>query len=377
MSPTLEPSPPASAPLVFDLRYATAHYPGVGSYAVGLARALLERFPEWPWRFLTPRDAARFDLSFVPAALREPAGNPSPGASQLALGRRLNRMGAALYHSPFMLRPWRARCASILTVHDVIPLEYPEGMSGFRREVYRRLVGDSLEAERVITDSQSSRDAILAFFPQARPPEVVHPGVRARGGGEPWPAWERDAVLTVGINKPHKNVKTLIRALALVPAEHRPLLVIAGPNDRRFADPAKLAAQFGVTESVRVPGMVPEERLDALYRSAALFAFPTRVEGFGLPLLEALSLGVPALASDIPVLREVAGDAARFCAAEDAGAWAQAMLELLREPASRAELARRGRERSRAFDFALASERIGGHYRALVPALAEEARAWR
>jgi len=99
-----------SGPVVLDLRYATAHYPGVGSYAVGLARALLAARPQWPWRVLVPRSQERFDLSFVPAAAREAGDAPGPGPAQGTLGARLRAAGAALYFAPYLLRPWGARC---------------------------------------------------------------------------------------------------------------------------------------------------------------------------------------------------------------------------------------------------------------------------
>src|SRR5262249_55219592 len=155
------------------------------------------------------------------------------------------------------------------------------------------------------------------------------PGCRRAREGEPWPPWPRPVVLTVGINKPHKNLETLIRALALIPRERRPLLVCAGPVDRRFPDATALAAWHGVGGDVQPLGLVPEERLAALYRSAALFAFPTRLEGFGLPLLEAMSLGVPAVTSDLPVLREIAGDATARVPPDDPEGWARAIAALL------------------------------------------------
>jgi glycosyltransferase involved in cell wall biosynthesis len=382
-------------PLVFDLRYATARYPGVGAYAVGLAEALLAAKPGWPWRMLIPDGDDRFDLSFVPQAMRSPpAPTPTPLRGQLELGARLRDLDAALYHSPYLLRPWRAPCPSIVTVHDVIPLEHHAGMSGPRRAVYRWLVGDALGAACVVTDSATSRGAILAVYRGAkrpppsrdrapgstgsragarRPPAdpvVVHPGCRIVESGKSWPAWPRPAVLTVGINKPHKNLVTLMRALSLIPRQHRPLLVCAGPVDRRFPDPRALAGVLGVTDDVVALGLVPEDRLAALYRSATLFAFPTRIEGFGLPLLEAMMLGVPAIVSDLPVLREISGDAVLRAPADDEQGWADLIAALLEDTPRRAHLAELGRQRAREFSYAAAARQLIAEYEALVPELA-------
>lgn len=382
-------------PLVFDLRYATAHYPGVGSYAVGLAEALLAARPAWPWRVLMPAADSRFDLSFVPSAARiVSTPPPAPFRGQNRLAKLLREIDAALYHSPYLLRPWGAKCASIVTVHDVIPLEDRTAMSEPRRMLYRWLVGDALGSACVVTDSDTSRTAIRAAFPNARRPApsrdrdhvarrrpgslirppadplVIYPGCRIIESGEAWPPWPRPMLLTVGINKPHKNLDLLMRALALIPSDCRPLLVCAGPVDRRFADTATLAGWHGVSGDVMSLGMVPESRLAALYRSATLFAFPTRIEGFGLPLLEALTLGIPAIASDLLVLREIAGDAAWRVAPDDATGWARAIETLLGDPSRRAAMAERGLERARRFSYAEAARQLVVEYEALVPELA-------
>lgn len=362
--------------IVFDLSYAEDHYPGVGRYAVGLAEALLEARPQWPWRVLMPRREGRFDLGFVPAPARVSAAPPSPGPGQVVLGARLRAMGAALYHSPYLLRPWNAGCPCVVTVHDTIPLE-SFGLRGARRGAYRWLVADALKADRVITDTNAARASIVKEFPRplsggAARLTVVTPGFRVADSAALWPAWERPTVLVVGINKPHKNIATLVEALAMIPVERRPLLVSAGPRDERYPDALELARRRGIEADVRVLGRVAEDRLASLYRSATIFAMPTRAEGFGLPLLEALALGVPAIASDLPVLREVAGEAAHWAPPDDASAWALALSALLSDAPRRERLAALGLERARRFRYATAAERLAEEYRALVPALAED-----
>ena len=359
--------------VVFDLSYAEDHYPGVGRYAAGLAEALLVSRPHWPWRVLMPQRSARFDLAFVPPAARVPAAPPAPGAGQFLLGARLRSLGATLYHSPYFLRPWHSGCACMVTVHDAIPLQR-FGLRGVRRAVYRRLVADALKSERIITDTHAARDAIEREFarelPRAAAILVVPPGVQVGTPSGEWPAWERPAVLAVGINKPHKNLSTLMEALSLIPEARRPLLLCAGPVDARYPDAITLARGRGVERDVRALGRVPEERLASLYRSATAFVMPTRAEGFGLPLLEALALGVPAIASDLAVLREVAGEAAVWAPPDDARAWATAIADLLADAARRERLRALGLERARHFSYRQAAERLAAEYQALVPALA-------
>ncbi|HTK31061.1 MAG TPA: glycosyltransferase family 1 protein [Candidatus Saccharimonadaceae bacterium] len=359
------------AAIVYDLRYATTRFPGVGSYAVELARALLAQRPELPWRVLVPERADRFDLSFVRSEQRVTAGQPGLGAAQFRVGGVLRRLGAVLYHTPFVARAWGAPCPNLVTIHDVIPLEHPASMGRLRRGAYRELVRDALRANRVITDSAVSLASLRREFPQARAPiRVLHPGAREWPESEPWPAWERPALLAVGINKPHKNLETLVRALARISRERRPLLVCAGPHDARYPGVHDIAVRHGIVDDVRVLGMVEERRLAGLYRSATLFAFPTRIEGFGLPLLEALSLGIPSIASDIPILREVAGDAALFVDSEDDAAWADAIARLLDDGAARVALTARGLARAGQFRYAATASEIFEEYVAMVPSLA-------
>ncbi|MGH7741332.1 MAG: glycosyltransferase family 4 protein, partial [Candidatus Eiseniibacteriota bacterium] len=355
--------------VVFDLRYAGEHYPGVGRYATGLASALLEAHPHWPWRVLMPRGKSPFDLGFVPAAVRVNAPLPAAGPAQFVLGARLRSLGAALYHSPYFLRPWNAGCPSIVTVHDTIPLE-PGALSGTRRAIYRWLVADALKAERVITDTLAARQAIEREFARARPAAastlaiaVVPPGVQIVMPSAEVPKWDRAMVLAVGINKPHKNLALLIEALALIPQARRPLLVCAGPVDARYPDAISLARRWGIERDVRALGRVPEERLASLYLSATIFATATRAEGFGLPLLEAMALGVPAIASDLAVLREVAGEAAVWAPLDDARAWATAIERLLDDAPRRARLSALGLERSKRFRYSAAAERLAAEYR--------------
>jgi glycosyltransferase involved in cell wall biosynthesis len=120
--------------------------------------------------------------------------------------------------------------------------------------------------------------------------------------------------------------------------------VFVGSRDARFEDhvPDRVA-HFGLSRWVRFVQDVTERELRALYHLSDLFAYPSFVEGFGLPLLEAMAAGVPVIASDIDSVRELHGDAARLVPPSDSSAWAVAITELLRDEVSRSQMSQRGR----------------------------------
>lgn len=175
---------------------------------------------------------------------------------------------------------------------------------------------------------------------------------RSRGSG----ARRGPYLLHVGARRPHKNVVTLIRALARLPEEIR--LVLVGSVDERMPDPVPAtAAALGVEHRIEHLPQVSDADLAALYRGAHVFVFPSLVEGYGLPLLEAMAAGAPVVASDIPVFREVAGEAAELVAAEDPEAWADAVTRL-GDPRRRTALVDRGRDRAQTASWARAADQL-------------------
>jgi alpha-1,3-rhamnosyl/mannosyltransferase len=156
--------------------------------------------------------------------------------------------------------------------------------------------------------------------------------------------------------------RRLVRASSPAPA-----LVLAGYPGWQNSSllPAADVARLG--QSFRQIGRVTEAELWALYAGAAVFAFPSRHEGFGLPVLEAMAAGVPVVASDIAPLREVSGDAAVLVPPGDAGAWAEAIEALLADGPRRAQMAAQGRRRAELFSWASTAAATLAVYRELVP----------
>jgi glycosyltransferase involved in cell wall biosynthesis len=257
---------------------------------------------------------------------------------------------------------------TVVTVHDVIPLLFPEYASSLPARAYVRLVSASARrATSVITDSQASAHDIerllgirrerihtihLSADPRFRPaaPEEIA-GLRAR---LELPA---DFVLYLGGFDIRKRVSTLVRAFASVAPDFPDVsLVIAGrlpDTDTRFApDPRVTVREAGLVDRVRFLGRVEEADKPALYSAAMLMVFPSAYEGFGLPPLEAMACGCPVIVSNASSLPEVAGDAALVVDTSTKDALASEMVRLLGSAGARGDLSARGLAQAARFSWA-------------------------
>ncbi|RMF31735.1 MAG: glycosyltransferase family 1 protein, partial [Chloroflexi bacterium] len=179
-------------------------------------------------------------------------------------------------------------------------------------------------------------------------------------------------ILSVGTLQPRKNYVRLIRAFHRLTAMGvtwegvLPHLVIAGGRGWLFDAIFAEGERLGVADRVHFPGFVAEEDLPALYRSAALFAFPSLYEGFGLPILEAMACGVPVVASNASSLPEVVGEAGLLVEPTDEEGLAQAMARLLTDRPLREALIRRGLDQARRFTWPKAAEQLVALYHRLL-----------
>jgi glycosyltransferase involved in cell wall biosynthesis len=263
------------------------------------------------------------------------------------LPQLLRRAGAALVHTQYAV-PVRSPCPAVVTIHDLSFEHGSAHMALKDRLVFRRVVPRAARAaKRVLTVSERTRTDLIQLY--GLPPEHV---VVTPNGVDPTFAPGKslllgEYVLVVGAVQPRKN-----QVAALVAAEAVSLpLVVAGPvKDEALA--ARLRAG-----GADLRGYVEQEELAELYRGAVCLVQPSRFEGFGLPMLEAMASGTPVVALDEPALREVAGDAAVFV---DEAHLADGVRRALGE---REQLAAAGLERVRAFSWRVTAERTLDVYR--------------
>lgn len=281
---------------------------------------------------------------------------------QTLLPRLAAREGVDLLHSLASTAPARGRFRRVVTVHDLIYARFPEAHAGIRDLGMRLLVPLAVRrSDRVIVDSQSTRRDLVELLgaPEDRI-DVAPLGLGAVKRADPLPEPElrrrldlgdRAVVLSLSAKRPHKNLLALIGALASIPAERRPLLVLPGYATAHEAELRERAHTLGLQDDVRFLGWLSAEELEGLWSLALAFVYPSLYEGFGLPVLEAMARGVPVACSNASSLPEVAGDAALMFDPRDETAIATAVEQLLSDRATAERLRARGLERAREFTW--------------------------
>ena len=291
-------------------------------------------------------------------------------AAELTIvGSLATRRGVEVLHSVALTAPLRMRAAGVITIADVTWLREPETVGPVTALLWRVIVSTAARrADRVITLSEAARREILEDLP-VRPERIDVVPCGSGNGFSANVSEERDlrrrlglgdrrVVLTVSALSRHKNLPPLIRALASVRKAHPDVvLVIPGNPTKHGSELEALARDLGVSEALSLPGWVDEADLEGLYRLASCFVFPSRREGFGMPILEAMARGVPVACSNVSAVPEVAGDAALYFGPERPDEIAQAIERLLGDAKLAAELAERGRDRQRMFTWSRAAEK--------------------
>ena len=281
----------------------------------------------------------------------------------LQLPRLLRKLQPQVAHFQHAL-PLGYAGASVVTVHD-LSFERDPGLMRLRdRLVFRTAVPRSARrASRVIVVSeQTKRDLIeLAGVPAERI-VVVPNGVGAQFGPEGPEANGQPYALVVGSLERRKDPLTAIEGFALLESNDL-RLVFAGPDRGDGAAAREAAASRGLEQRVEFKGHVSEEELAALYRGAACLVFPSRDEGFGLPLLEAMASGVPVVATRAGALPEIAGDAAILV---EPGNPVELAGGIERALADRDRLVAAGFDRAKQFSWAETAERTLAVYRELL-----------
>lgn len=373
--------------VALDARYLNGPDSGIGTYLDNLIREALALDPGLRFTLVTraPGLAARFDHARCTDLVFD--APPRSYRTRYLLRRALREVDADLFHAPFNLLPRGIDRPAVVTIHDALPLQNPRltdptlayrvGAGRFWR---REVTHAARHADSILTVSQASKDTLLEYVPglpadriavtplAADPYFAAEPSDDERGQatalteGHPF-------VLCVGQGSPRKNHLRAVRSFleAFDPDDPMRLLLVRRMTRSDAGLRVLLASPEARRRVVRV-GYVDRPTLRALYHAARVFFFPSIVEGFGLPLIEAMSAGCVGVASDRSAVAEVAGEAALTVSPFDVPAMAEALQRAHTDEALRERLVARGRERAAAFTWqACAEATLDAYRRALGP----------
>ncbi len=381
--------------IVFDSRWIYDKPSGIGVYAREMMCRIPRLMPDSTFVFLF-RSAELCDRLMTGVdscknvdSVVIPYG-PLSLKSQLKMPAELSRLRADLFHTPNFMMPYLAfphsanrRMKCLVNIHDVIPLVVenyaPNSLTSRFKGLFRQCMKTSISrADCVITGSEASKKDMMSSLAlnqaMADRIQVVYDGAGGRFEVCEHAPIKTDettprTLLYVGRMDPYKNVTGLVEAFAL--AQKRlafPLnLVVCGPADDRYPEARDRAKKLGLADAVRFTGFVSDEELANFYRTSDLLAHPSRYEGFGLQIVEAMRSGLPVCCTDGGSQPEVAGDAACVVKAGDSLSMADAIAEVLSsgEVMQRMKLA--GLERAKRFDWEVCATKTAEIYRSLYP----------
>jgi glycosyltransferase involved in cell wall biosynthesis len=357
--------------VAIDLTALNAQASGIDRYLLGMVRslALLERGAEF-FLFINAEDQARFaGLHRLPGHCHVWPCCFRPRVFRLFFQQILQplllyALRIDVLHSPTFIMPaWRGRARHVLTIHDMSSFVLPHCHPPIRRgPIYERIVSGSIQRADLVTVPSSSVKADILRFVNGVSEErirVIACGIddafRPRVAAEVTPVLKRLAiptpyVLYLGTLDPRKNLPMLLDAFAALVTGGRPEhLVLGGAAGWSPDELSSSIARHSLEARIHLPGYIAEADLPFVYAGAALFVYPSLLEGFGFPPLEAMATGVPVVASDTSSLRENLGGAAMLVPVGDAKHLEGAMRTLLADEAARSSAVEAGLKRSQAY----------------------------
>ncbi|HDN79560.1 MAG: glycosyltransferase family 1 protein [Chloroflexi bacterium] len=346
-----------------DARMAYYSRAGIGHYIISLIEGLRELKPDEEIVILqSHKDKSNLAGSpFKRAILRTPSHHC---LEQWLLPMELWPLRLSLLHSPDFIPPFRFRGLSVITVHDLAFLIYPQILTRESARYYGQIDAAVERADHIIAVSECTKKDLMALLgvPEARitvvyeaADSIYRPIDREEARrkvkelfGLEWPF-----ILFVSTLEPRKNVPTLLKAYRII-KERCPddiKLVLVGGRGWLSGKIFEMVDELNLQDDVIFLGFVPREKLLYLYNAALVLAHPAIYEGFGLPILEAMACGLPVIASNAASIPEVTGSAALLVDPEDEEALAAAIRRVLREPELASQLREKGLKRAASFSW--------------------------
>ncbi len=358
-----------------DARMAYYSKAGIGRYVINLVKALRELNP--PEEFVvfqsrkdrTPLAAPPFRTSYL--------WTPSHHRlEQITLPLELWPHRLTLLHSPDFIPPFHFSGLSVITVHDLAFLIYPQILTKDSIRYYGQIEEAVERADHIIAVSKWTKKDLIEQLgvPEAKitviyeaAEEIYHPidPQEAKNKVRELFGLDERFILFVSTIEPRKNVPTLLKAFKIIRERCREdvKLVLVGKKGWLSERVFQMVDELNLHRDVLFLGFLPSEKLLYLYNTASLLVLPSLYEGFGLPILEAMACGLPVVASGVASIPEVTGSAALLVDPEDEEALAAAIRRILKEPEVARELREKGLKRASLFSWKKTAEQTLQVYR--------------
>ena len=357
----------------FDAKRIVRNGTGLGSYGRTLVNDLA-RLP-LELRLYAP-DAGRDDLR-QQVAVRDNVLFRYPRTSHFTSYWRthgivddLLRDGVQLFHGlsgelPIGIR--KSGIRSVVTIHDLIFLRHPEYYHWLDTKIYAWKFRQTIrEADHIIAISECTKRDIIEYGHVAEDKiTVIYQSCAPRFSGQvPGDRANARYLLSVGSIEARKNILLAVKALSYLPADLS--LIIVGKHTAYTDEVTAYAAAHGLAPRVRVMHGISDDELPALYAGAEAFVYPSRYEGFGIPIIEAINSGLPVVACTGSCLEEAGGPDSLYVDPDDEQGMAAAIRQVLRGAEGREERIRRSRDYIRRFQGADVASQMADLYRSLL-----------
>ena len=282
-------------------------------------------------------------------------------SEQTKFNKILSSYNLDLVHFTHFNHPFFYRGKFVVTIHDLILSDYRQ-KNPLKNLAYHKVLRDAiLKSQKIIAISYFTEKEIIKNYPvSAKKIRVIYEGVdkvkRTAYNEELIGKFQINSkyLLYVGQARPHKNLARLVEAFAKIKGDYQ--LILVGKLDKYYRQTQRLIEEKGLEKRVILTGFVNDRQLQALYAGATIYVMPSLVEGFGLPPLEAMAAGLPVLASDIVVFREILGEAVGYFKPENIKNIQKIIEIYLKNSKKRQELIKKGNKQILKYRWQLTAE---------------------
>ncbi len=363
--------------IAIDARWITEEPSGIGQYTTNLIRYLSQHPNDSNIYFLIFSRKEVFERLEKELNLRERQNFKPVFVSydvfsllgQVKLPLLFRKIKIDLFHSTnFMIPLFSSKTKLVTTIHDLIPFLFPEYAPKSKKSrfyfLYRFLMQCIIKkVDHIFVDSKNSHKDLIENFKQAEKKASIltfgiDPSFTSQKTSQSHFSIQGKLtlkspfILYVGRQDPYKNLLHLVKVFKELSKKIENLsLVIAGSKDKRYPELWQTISALGLDSKVILTGFLSQDDLVELYKKAAVLALPSRYEGFGLPLLEAMSCNVPVIASNTASIPEIVGDAGLLLDPDDAQGWIETISRLLKDDILKRELIEKGQQRLLLFNW--------------------------